>query len=264
VEEVPQRAVRPEVPAQDAAWAQDKILLVVNTKGNPAIESAAVETLLARKVDGIIYATMYHRPVQPPAALHEVPTVLLDCFSEDRSFPSVVPDEVGGGRAATEYLLNKGHRRVAFINHPHKIPATFGRLQGHRQALADFGVPFDEALVCSENAESEGGYKGTMKLMQLSDPPTAIFCFNDRTAMGAYDALRKLGRSIPDDVAVVGFDNLELIAAHLYPPLTTMQLPHYAMGEWAVGQLARVSQEAENSAPIQHQIECPLVERESA
>ncbi len=250
--------------AQDAAWEHKRILLVVNTKGNYFIEKMAIEMLLERKVDGIIYATMYHRPVAPPQALREVPTVLLDCFVEGHTYPSVVPDEVGGGRAATEFLLNKGHRRIGFINNPHVIPATAGRLQGYREALAAFGVPYDEALVCTDKAESEGGYDGTMELMQLSEPPTAIFCFNDRTAMGAYDALRKLGKSIPEDVAVIGFDNQEVIAAHLYPPLTTMQLPHYAMGEWAVQHLSALLEGANYSEPVQHRIQCPLVERQSA
>jgi LacI family transcriptional regulator len=113
-------------------------------------------------------------------------------------------------------------------------------------------------------SESEGGYNGTMKLMQLANPPTAIFCFNDRAAMGAYDALRKLGLSIARDVAVIGFDNQEVIAAHLYPPLTTMQLPHYEMGAWAVRHLTALMEGAGNSNPVQHRIECPLVERESA
>jgi LacI family transcriptional regulator len=249
--------------AQDAAWDNDRILLVVNTKGNLAIENRAIEMLLDRKVDGIIYATMYHQPVNPPLVLREVPTVLLDCFAEDRSYPSVVPEEVGGGRKATEYLLQKGHRRIGFINHPHIIPATAGRLQGYQEALAAFGIPFDETLVCTDKAESEGGYDGTMSLMQLPEPPTAIFCFNDRTAMGAYDALRKLGLAIPENVAVVGFDNQEIIAAHLYPPLTTMQLPHYAMGEWAVRHLTGLLDGADHPEPVQHQIECPLVVRAS-
>jgi LacI family transcriptional regulator len=249
--------------AQDAAWESGKILLVVNTKGNPLLENQAIEMLLDRKVDGIIYATMYHQPVNPSQVFREVPTVLLDCFAEDRSYPSVVPDEVGGGRAATLHLLQKSHRRIGFINHPHIIPATAGRFQGYQQALAAFDIPFDETLVCADKAESEGGYDGAMKLMQLPEPPTAIFCFNDRTAMGAYDALRKLGLSISGDVAIVGFDNQEVIAAHLYPPLTTMQLPHYAMGEWAVSHLIGLLDSTDNATSVQHQIECPLVERAS-
>jgi len=251
--------------AQDAAWENDKILLVVNTKGNPALEARALEILLDRKVDGIIYATMYHRPVNPPKTLRDIPTVLLDCFAEDRSYPSVVPDEVQGGYDATKYLLEKGHRRIGYINNWNDIPATVGRLQGYQKALADFEVAFNENLVYMElnEVESLQGYDGAMHLMQVSEPPTAFFCFNDRTAMGVYDALRKLNLSIPKDVAVMGFDNQDIIAAYLYPPLTTMQLPHYAMGEWAVRHLIDVLDGEPNSSPVQHRIECPLIERAS-
>ena len=100
-----------------------------------------------------------------------------------------------------------------------------------------------------------------MELMRLPEPPTALFCFNDSMAMGAYDALRKLGRSIPHDVAVVGFDNHELIAAHLHPPLSTMELPHYQMGQWAVRYLVDHAEQLPPEAPIQHTIPCPYIER---
>lgn len=252
--------------AQDAAWEHDRILLVINTKGHPRIEGRAIEMLMDRKVDGMIYATMFHQPVTPPQILHEIPTVLLDCFARDHSYPSVVPNEKMGGYEATKYLLEKGHRRIGFINHHHEIPATAGRLEGYRDALLEFGLPFDEALVYVDQNEVESleGYDGAMKLMQLPQPPTAIFCFNDRTAMGTYDALRKLGLSIPSDVAVIGFDNQEVIAAHLYPTLTTMQLPHYKMGEWAVQHLIHLLKGEEDPAPVQHQLPCPLVVRNSA
>jgi LacI family transcriptional regulator len=250
--------------AQDVAWEHGKIILLVNTKSYPELKTAAVERLLERQAEGVIYATMYHRPVEPPESLREVPTVLLDCYVEDHSLPSVVPDEVNGGRLATQYFVDKGHRRIGFINHADAIPATFGRLKGYKQALSDAGIPFDETLVRVVEAEPEGGYDQAMTLMQTPDPPTAIFCFNDRTAMGAYDALRKLDLSIPEDVAVIGFDNQEIIAAHLYPPLTTMELPHYKMGEWAANKLISLIEENDNDPLVQHKIDCPLIERKSA
>ena len=250
--------------AQDTAWKNGKILMLVNTKRNADIEKAGIESLLDRKVEGIIYATMYHRPVSLPQALGDFPTVLLDCYSEDRRFPSTVPDEVQGGRTATEYLLKKGHRRIGFINNIDPIPATAGRMQGYQAALAAYGVPFDEALVVTDISSSDGGYRCATSLIQLPEPPTAIFCFSDGMAMGAYDAIRKLGMTIPDQVAVVGFDNLEIIAAHLYPPLTTMALPHYEMGVWAVNQLLKIIEDPQNRGPVQNKIECKLIERSSA
>ena len=247
--------------AQDAAWAGNKMLLVINTGRRAEIENAAVEMLLERQVEGIIYATMYHRPVTPPPALLQAPAVLLNCYVEDRSLPSVVPDEVQGGRTATEALLQKGHRRIGFLNEIDPIPASFGRLEGYKQALAAYDVPFDPQLVCVESTSAAGGYRCTMKLMQLPDPPTALFCFKDLMAMGAYDALRKLGFSIPNDVAVIGFDNQELIANHLHPPLSTLELPHYQMGEWAIQYLVEHSGPIDTEAPVQKTITCSYIER---
>jgi LacI family transcriptional regulator len=200
--------------------------------------------------------------VMVPLGLKQVPTVLLDCYVEDRSLPSVVPDEVQGGRMATEALLQKGHRRIGFINNVDPIPATFGRLEGYKRALAAYHVPFNPSLVHSGKSSAEEGYRCAVELLQLAGRPTALFCFSDQMAMGAYDAIRQLGFSIPTDVAIVGFDNLELIAAHLRPPLTTMELPHYAMGQWAVQHLLN-HVDGTNLDPIQQTIICPLIERAS-
>ncbi len=247
--------------AQDAAWAQGKLLLIVNTDSNPTMIETAVEMMLGRQVEGIIYAAMYHHKVALPANIYEGSAVLLDCFSDDHSLPSVVPDEVQGGRTATEVLLNKGHRRIGFINTVDRTPAATGRLEGYKQALQAYDIPFDENLVRSHAGETRGGYQGTQELLQVRDPPTAIFCFKDGMAMGIYDALRTLGLSIPNDVAVMGFDNQELIAAQLSPPLSTIQLPHYEMGMWAVEFL--LEHNDESMPPVQHVIECPYIERQS-
>lgn len=254
--------------AQDLAWANNYLLLLINTGGDQDMKQAAFNILMDRRADGIIYATMYHREVHPPDNIHQIPSVLLDCFVSDQSLPSVVPDEVTGGYEATAHLIEKGHYRIGFINNADPIPATYGRFQGYKKALSDHNIPFDETLVFIGGAGSFGGYDGTMALMKRSNPPTALFCFNDHTAMGAYDALQKLNLSIPDDVAVMGFDNHELIAKFLYPPLSTMELPHYAMGKWAVKHLLEIIDQQQKgtkptSAPIQQLQACPLIKRES-
>jgi LacI family transcriptional regulator len=249
--------------AQDAAWASGKLILLTNTDNHIDLEQAAVEAMLEHQVEGIIYAAMWHRLVEPPKALYEAPSVLLNCYCADRSLPSVVSDEISGGRLATEVLLRKGHRRIAFANHITSDPGTVGRLEGYKQALAAYGVAIDENLVCVAKEGADGGYRCTMQLFQQPNRPTALFCYNDRMAMGAYDALRKLKLSIPGDVAVVGFDNQEIIAAHLHPGLTTLELPHYAMGKWAIEYLLAQLGKGYPIAPVQHVIDCPLVERES-
>jgi LacI family transcriptional regulator len=248
--------------AQEAAWEVGKILTIVNTGENPEIEESAVEMMLERRVEGIIYAAMYHRAVEPPPDSREAPVVLLNCYSEDGTWASVVPDELSGGRTATEVLLGKGHERVGFINLPPGIPATVGRLEGYKQALDVHGLAFDSSLVRYGNGTADGGYRCAAELMRVPGPPTAIFCGNDPTAMGAYEALKERGLRIPEDVAVVGFDNQELIAAHLRPALSTVALPHYEMGRWAVGNLIEQAEHGK-AIPTRHAVGCPYVERES-
>lgn len=250
--------------AQDVAWDNEKILMLVNTKSNADLEATAINLLLGRRVEGIIYATMYHRPTILPPSLREIPTVLLDCFVEDGQLPSVVPDEFGGGYAAVKYLLEKGHRRIGFINHLLDIPAASGRLEGYKSALNDYGISFDPELVCYDETRQDNGYQCARQLLQKENRPTALFCFNDRTAMGVYDAVRNLDLKIPEDVAVVGFDNQEIISANLYPPLTTIELPHYQMGVWAVQKLVEILSGVEQANSLQHKMPCPLVERASA
>jgi LacI family transcriptional regulator len=250
--------------AQDLAWEHNVLLLTVNTSGDQKMKQTAVNTLLNRQVDGIIYATMYHREVHPPENIRDVPAVLLDCFVADQSLPSVVPDELAGGKEVVEYLINKEHRRIGFICDQTDVPAKIGRLQGYKEMLAAHNIPFDSNLVHMGESMQNGGYDCAIALMQQPDPPTALFCYNDRMAMGAYDALRKLQLNIPEDVAVVGFDNQELIAAHLYPPLTTMELPHYQMGQWAVNHLLTLIEEPEATSTVQQKLPCPLIERLSA
>jgi len=255
-------AVRMILGAQEAAWANRQMLLVVNTSGRSDIEQTALQFMLERRVEGLIYATMYHHEVTPPADLKLVSTVLVNCFVADRSLPAIIPDEVQGGYTATEALIRRGHRRIAFINEIIPMPALFGRLEGYRRALADYGLPVDPTLVRSCHSNARDAFTVTRELLEYTERPTAIFCFNDKMAMGAYDAIKRMGLRIPQDVAVVGFDNLELIAAQLYPPLTTVALPHYEMGRRAV-ELLQSLPTGESLPPIQHYIPCPLIERAS-
>lgn len=248
--------------AQEAAWETGKILVIVNTDKNQKIEESAVEMMLERRVEGIIYAAMYHREVVPPPNSREVPVVLLNCYSEDGTWASVVPDEVSGGRTATEILLGKGHERVGFINLPPGVPATVGRLVGYKRALEAHGLTFDDSLLTYGDGTASSGYQRAADLMRVSDPPTAIFCGNDPMAMGAYEALKEDGLRIPEDVALVGFDNQELIAAQLRPALSTIALPHYEMGRWAVNYVIEQTQHGAIK-PVQHTIACPYVGRES-
>jgi LacI family transcriptional regulator len=249
--------------AQDEGWRHNKILLVADTGAHPEMQQAAVEMMLQRQVESIIYATAAHREVTLPAEMLEVPTVLVNCFVQDRSLPSVVPDEVLGGRTATEALLRKQHRRIGVIMGDPDYMASHARVEGYKQALEAHGIAFDETLIRFGEWWQETGYVHARELMQLPERPTALFCGNDRIAIGAYDAFRELGFVVPDNVAVVGFDNQEIISAHSRPRLTTVELPLYQMGKWAVEYLTRSTPRRQARNPVQAVLECPLIERES-
>ena len=255
--------------AQEAAAEQGLLLLVLNTGGDRDLESTEIELLLQRQVDGVLYAAMSHRVLPVPDRLREVPTVLLDALPDDLSVPSVVPDEVGGGYSAVRELIDHGHRRIAFATNTEDIPATHGRLEGYQRALHEAGIPFDPAFVTAEFCDSAGGYAASLRLLDVAAEvrPTALFCFNDRMAMGAYRAAAELGLAIPHDLSVIGFDNQELICDGLVPTLTTVELPHYEMGARAVALLlspATKNKPAPQTEPIEAELlPCPLVRRSS-
>lgn len=244
--------------AQDEAWRHGFVLLVANTESNTAVENDAIAMMLEHQVRGILYSTWYHRRIDGPPLLQNTDTVLVNCFAEDDAFPAVVPDEEQGGRAATEGLLEAGHRRIAFINTTSPSPAQTGRLAGYRAALDAAGIAYDDALVFSAEPAQEGGYGAAGAVIESG--ATGVFCHNDRVAMGLYDGLRERGLRIPDDVAVMGFDNQDVIAAHLRPPLSTVALPHYELGAAGVRTLLGFEPAG---APDRLLVTCPLVPRAS-
>jgi len=246
--------------AQDEAWRTAKLLMIISSEGNSTLEAAAFEMMLERRVEGLLYATAWHHSVTLPPIVSEVPTVLVNCFDRDGVIPSFVPDEIQGGYTATKRLLAAGHHRIAFINLDPTIPAGIGRRAGYQKALREAGLAVDEALVCGRGAGAEDGYVGANEILDVTDRPTGIFCATDRIAMGAYDAVKERGLRIPEDIAIVGFDNQDVIANHLRPRLTTVALPFEEMGSAAIGQLASIVAGGAVVSGSQL-VACPLVER---
>lgn len=247
--------------AQIAARRHGLTLVIINTDRDDVSTNAAA--LARQQVDGVLYATMYHRNVSVPKELDGIPAVVIDSEDDSLSHPSVAPNEREGAKAAVTELVENGHRRIGFVTNVDDIPATRERLAGYQDTLSRSGIPYDPALVSPAESESSGGYTAALHILNQDDRPTALFCYNDRMAMGAYRAAAELGLRIPDDLSVVGFDNQEIIADGLYPALTTVALPHYEMGEWALERL--VSLDAAGNEPAGPYepvlLDCPLVRR---
>lgn len=247
--------------AREAAWQSGHVVSAFQTFNDPVMEPRTLEAVLHNQVDAIVYATIMTRKVTLPAVLAKsgVPVVLLNCYAEHTPFPTVLPGEVAGGHRATDTLIAAGHRRIAHITGEMWMDAAKDRLKGYRQALATADIPYDPALVREGNWQPSAGYQETNALLDLDSPPTAIFCSNDRMAIGCYEALKERGLKIPRDMSVIGYDDEE-IARHLTPQLTTLLLPHREMGRWAVEHALAGPSPGRCRAT---KLECPLIERES-
>ncbi|SEQ54204.1 transcriptional regulator, LacI family [Devosia sp. YR412] len=249
--------------ARDEAALQDVSVAVFCTRSDPALEQAAIDLLVAQKTIGIVYASLMTRQVTVPEAFSELPLVLLNCFEKKLRYPSVVPGDVVGGYTATRALLKAGHRRIAHMAGEYFVEAAVDREKGYRQAMAEAGVAIDEDLVQQGGWSIRAGRERAAALLALPNPPTAIFCFNDRMAIGCYEAARKLGMAIPQDLSIMGFDNEDL-AANMDPPLSTVILPHDEMARWAVAELLDSYSGADQDERLQKvKFECELVERDS-
>ena len=249
--------------ARQASWNAGNVLLVAQTMGDAVMEPRAIAALTRRGISALIYMTIFTREITAPDYLYslDIPVILLNCYTADYAFPAVVPSEIAGGQSSTRHLISHGHRRIATITGEPWMQAAQDRLEGYRRALATADIPFDADLVIEGDWSASAGYAATVRLLQLEPRPTAIFCQNDRTAIGCYEALKEAGLHIPEDISVVGYDDEE-IARHLFPPLTTLILPHQAMGQWAIEQLETPAHQAGGRHPIT-KLECPLVERGS-
>jgi LacI family transcriptional regulator len=247
--------------ARQESWEADVTILVAQTQGRAEHEGRALERLLRAGAQGIVYMSVFTRRVALDACFNDlpVPLVLLNCYTSDHRFPAVVPDEVNGGKLATNALIERGHRRIGIITGETFMEAAQDRLVGYRKALSKVGIDYDDQLVREGNWTPTAGYEATQKLLSLPERPTAIFCQNDKMAMGCFMAIKDAGLSIPDDLSVVGYDDDEL-GRHLRPQLTTLDLPHRAMGAWAVRQLENSTRDGR--APYNlHKMVCALIER---
>ncbi len=248
--------------ALEAAEAAGHVVLVAETGGDTDREAEAIAALLDRQVDGIIFATMRARDLFVPDLPDGTAAVMLNA-TNSRHPASVLPDEAAGGRAAVELLVAAGHREgICLIGQSDEAEkelfrsATVARrVAGIRGAMADHEMVF----VAEESIwlwEPQKGYEAVERLLGERDDIRALVCMNDRLAFGAYQALQERGLRVPEDVSIVSFDNDEL-ASYLRPGLTTVALPHEAMGRRAVEVLLGGEPTAEVLVPM------PIIERDS-
>lgn len=193
-----------------------------------------LQNVRERDCDAVIFVTSHLEP-----ELHEelrklaVPTVVVDpTGGPERSGPTIGATNWAGGMSATQHLLALGHRRIGMIAGPPRLLCSRARLDGYRSALESAGLPVDPDVIMDGDFSHESGYAAGRRLLALPDPPTAVFASSDQMALGLYEAVRKIGGRVPEDVSVVGFDDLPE-ARWFSPPLTTVRQPLAEMGALA-------------------------------
>ncbi|MFN2130135.1 MAG: LacI family DNA-binding transcriptional regulator [Anaerolineae bacterium] len=237
-------------------------LLLYTTHRRKTKESAYVVTLTRGLADGLLLVL----PRNPGDYLetlrqHHFPHVLIDHRGVDEVTPAVAAANREGAYRATEYLVELGHRRIGFITGAIDQMCAQDRLEGYKAALIDHGLVLAPELVYEGNFFQPRGYAGASVLLELPHPPTAIFSSNDVSAFGVMEAVREHGLRIPDDVSVVGFDDIPQ-AVQVHPPLTTVRQPLEEMGRTATRMLLEYIKDPQR--PIER-VELPteLVIRES-
>jgi LacI family transcriptional regulator len=219
---------------QRALESSGMTVMIADTMGRKERVPDLIDTFLSHRVEGLIYVAEYHQEVRLPKLPDDTPLVLANCF-DAYGTPAVLPDDRRLQADLVRRVIAAGHRRIAYISLRADMAAGRLRPLGYRDALEEAGIAYDPRLLAHVDFDqTETGpqllWDTIDRMLRLSEPPTVLCCGNDQMAMMVYGILRSMGRKMPDEVGVAGFDNYRAIAETLFPPLTTVELPYNAMG----------------------------------
>lgn len=248
--------------AEDALGAGKIAVLLCDTRGDFIREQHYVENLVARHVDGIIVTDPRTAPRAPLAGAGQIPTVYAISPSTEPGDTSVVSDDKGGTRLAVEHLLNTGRTRIAHVTGPSGHAAARERFWHARAALRTAGLDLAGGRAFFGDFSEGWGRRAAGMVLRAVPDVDAIFCGNDEIARGMTDGLRELDRRVPAEIAVVGYDNWEVMALAARPPLTTVDMNLGEIGRISALLLLQAIDAA--AAPGIHTVESALVVRESA
>ncbi|RAK18255.1 LacI family transcriptional regulator [Anoxybacillus vitaminiphilus] len=224
---------------EHVAIENDYEVLLGDTGNNVERERGYLDILRQKKADGMILLTARLESHLLEEIAGEFPVVLACEYLEGSTIPTVSIDNISSARKATEYLINLGHRRIGFISGPLNVILSRDRLKGFRQAMAQHNIPIESFLVQEGDFSFESGYNMMMKFLALDQPPTAVFAANDEMAIGAIKAIKSKGLHVPDDISVVGFDDIKFSSIY-EPALTTISQPMFEIGKKAMELLIKL------------------------
>jgi LacI family transcriptional regulator len=217
--------------AEDVARRAGYRMILADSRADLTIERDVIEEMLAHRVEGIMIAPVSDRSKGhlQRLAKYGVDFVLIDRTVSGIESDVVTGDNVGGARRLVDHLISLGHRRIGFITESAEVSTARDRREAYEAALAAAGLPHDSSLIVYSTVDPPGGFEGMRRLLELDEPPTAVFAVNNLVAVGAIEAVRAHRLEVPDDVALVCFDDIEY-ASRLYPFLTVMAQPAETLG----------------------------------
>ncbi|TLS38688.1 LacI family DNA-binding transcriptional regulator [Pseudalkalibacillus caeni] len=246
---------------EQAAAANGYKVLLRNTNLDVRNEYEAIDHLKQRQVDGMILLSERLEKKTLLEISKQYPVVLASAYIEGLKVPTVSIDNISSSREATEHLIRLGHKRIANICGPLFSSISRDRLKGFKQAVYQNDLEVDSVLIQEGEFTFDSGYNQMLKFLALEVPPTAVFAANDEMAMGAIKAAKENGLKVPEDMAVVGFDNIKF-SSMFEPALTTIAQPKYEMGKKAMELLLEQMQGVVHTK-IQHVLDTNLVIRDS-
>jgi LacI family repressor for deo operon, udp, cdd, tsx, nupC, and nupG len=219
---------------QEAAAELGYSILLANTLGNNDIENHYAKMVSTSQADGLIQLRA-HNPFDATMMNDNglLPMVNACEVIDDGQYPVVSLDNRAAAKAMTQHLISLGHTRIAMIKGPNSSPLTQERLNGYKDALRDANIDFDESLLLDGDFTLQAGYNAGVTISELNNRPSAVFCENDETAIGAMQAFKQANLHVPNDISVAGFDDIAF-SAFVDPPLTTIAQPAEEFGRTAV------------------------------
>jgi LacI family transcriptional regulator len=222
---------------EDTSFEQEYSVILCNSDGDMEKEQFYINVLVEKRVDGIIFVAAGGSAQHIRDLLErDMPLVVVDREITSVEVDSVLTDNLQGGYLATKHLMELGHRRIGCIAGPSDLTPSAERVIGYKRALTERSLTVNENLILKGDFQYESGYKAACEFLTMDEPPTAVFACNDLMAVGAISGVRKNGRRVPEDLAIVGFDDIAL-ASFTNPPLTTIVQPKYEMGVLAAQML---------------------------
>ena len=235
--------------ADDAARAIEYSILLGSAAFDEMRAIHYLNLMVDRRVDGMIVASSQISDSSWQWLLASpVPVIVVNAEPPDLRVPAIASDNEGGSRLAVEHLVELGHRRIGYIRGPQSFTAAGPRLEGFRKACADAGLSPDDTPILRGEGQAESGELAATQMLEQAPWVTAIACYNDLTAIGAMRALRAAGRRVPEDVSIVGFDDIAA-ASWIVPALTTMSQQKAEMGRLAVEHLVRTIEDGVAEPP---------------